>query len=668
MSRKSSRTSRIGIGLAAAVSLTVAGQAQETEERVQLEDVVVTATRSAVSTKQLPANVTVITAEDIARGNYSDVVSVLERRAGIHFRSFSGYQEAAVDIRGFGENSHGRVLVLRDGRKLNRPDSRSINWNQIPLANVERIEVVRGPNGAVYGDHAVGGVINIITKKGSERPTSELRVEAGTENFNRQVLSTAGNLGDLDYALSFERGESAGWRDRSGTRTEGGDVSLGYSFGPGLRLDVNLDALHTEYEMPGGLFKAAYEADPAQAGNPADEAIEEYFAISPRLSARVGDHGEFVLDLGFMRKDIEADLPSYFVPQYTDLEIDTLSVSPRYVHTAPVGELPNRLTIGLDWTDDSVDLERYDSRARTNGIGGAEVTKDTLAVYVNDALNLTDAVTASVGARWARSTFAAEERNAAGATVIDDDAAHREKAYHLGLTWNATETTKLFLKYEHFFRFPFTDEQISYSGYGSGFSKDLYPETGDSYEAGIEQQLPGNLTLAGTLFHMEMEDEIAWDGANFRNANLGETIHQGLELAASVDPWSFLSFYGNYTLLGAEFDAGPNNGNRIPLVPKHKVAVGAEFRPLDVLRVHVDARHTSSMREGGDDANALDKIEDYTVVDVGVAYSLDGRRTTWEIFAGVDNVFDERYSNLIFYGGHYAAPGRTYKIGAKVRF
>ena len=133
----------------------------------QMQDMVVTATRSKAPAREVPANVTVISAEEIAKGNYSDVVSVLKRIAGLHFRSYSGNQEAAVDIRGFGENSYGRVLILRDGRKLNRPDLRSINWNQIPLANVERIEIIRGPSGAAYGDHAVGGVINIITKKAS---------------------------------------------------------------------------------------------------------------------------------------------------------------------------------------------------------------------------------------------------------------------------------------------------------------------------------------------------------------------------------------------------------------------------------------------------------------------------------------------------------------------
>ena len=631
-----------------------------------MPDVVVSAVRSEVATREIPANITVITAEDIAKGNYTDMVSVLKRRAGIHFRSFSGNQEAAVDIRGFGENSFGRVLILRDGRKLNRPDMRSINWSQIPLANVERIEVTRGPNGAMYGDQAVGGVINIITKKGAECPTGEIVVEGGSEKFNRQLLSTAGRLGGLDYALSLERSGTEGWRDRTGSRTEGGDLSLGYSFSEGLHLDVNVSALHTDYEMPGALFDPAYSADPAKAGNPADEAVADYFGVSPTLTAQLGQYAELILDLGYSRKDMETDQVSWF--SWTNLVIETYAISPRIVVTAPVGELANRLTVGLDWTHDSLEVERYFDANRTVYGGGADITKDTVAAYINDALHLTDTVIFSAGARFAKSTYSVEEENNLGAIVADDEDTHREQAYHLGLTWNATESTKLFAKYEHFFRFPFTDEQISYNGWGSSFNKDLEPETGDSYEVGIEQQLPHNVTVAATLFRMEMQDEIAYDAINYTNANLDETVHQGLELSAWADPVSFLSVYLNYTFQDVEFDAGPNDGNEIPLVPKHKLNGGIEVRPMEAFRVSLDATYTSHMYEGGDNANALDQMDDYIVVDLGLAYSLELGKTSWEIFGGIDNLLDEGYTDFVFWGGHYAAPGRTYKAGVKVAF
>jgi iron complex outermembrane receptor protein len=135
-----------------------------------------------------------------------------------------------------------------------------------------------------------------------------------------------------------------------------------------------------------------------------------------------------------------------------------------------------------------------------------------------------------------------------------------------------------------------------------------------------------------------------------------------------ADPLAWLSCYVNYTLLDVEFDAGPNDGNEIPLVPKHKVNAGIEVRPLESLRANLDATYTSHMYEGGDNANALDQMDDYIVVDLGVAYSLELGKTSWEIFGGIDNLFDEGYTDFVFWTGRYAAPGRTYKAGVKVGF
>jgi iron complex outermembrane receptor protein len=655
-------------------SLAFAGETQTTDP-TQLDDMVVTASRSAEQARNVAANVTVITAADIDAGNYSDVVSVLKQRAGLHFRSGFSNQEASVDIRGFGENSFGRVLILRDGRKLNRPDQRSLNWEQIPLANIDRIEIIRGANSALYGDQAVGGVINIITKKGGNEPSSQVTMEGGSESFNRQALSTTGSLSGLNYALSLQRKETAGWRDRTGARTEGGDLSLGYVFSDGLRLDANLNLLNTDYEMPGPLTEAEYDADPTQAANDEDEARENYIGFDTTLTAKVGDNGQFLVDLGYLKKEIETDtIYSWGGGSWTNLDLETWSVSPRYVLTAPMGNLENRMTLGVDWTYDSLYLERYNDEDRSILNGTADVSKNSLGVYLNDALHLHESLILSTGARLAASTYAVEEEDGTGTVTDDEEDTHREQAYHLGLTWLPRETTKLFAKYEHFYRFPFTDEQICYSGYGtSSFNKDLKAETGNSFEIGVEQQLPGAVTLAATLFHMEMQDEISTDYSSISyNSNLDDTLHQGLELSLRAEPDDRISLYMTYTYQNVEFASGDNEGNEIPLVPKHKLGGGIELRPLKGLRVSLDATHTSSMVTGGDNANTQDRLDDYTVVDLGLAYTFRHGDANWEVFGGVDNLFDEEYAEYGFnygYGSYYyPASGRTCKAGLKIAF
>ena len=116
------------------------------ESVITLEEVVVTATRDTEEIRKVPANVSVITAEQIENQAQRLFVEVLDKLESIQFRSYSGNSsQAFIDTRGFGgDNPFGKTLIMLDGRRLNRPDMASINWLQIPLNNIERIEVVRG--------------------------------------------------------------------------------------------------------------------------------------------------------------------------------------------------------------------------------------------------------------------------------------------------------------------------------------------------------------------------------------------------------------------------------------------------------------------------------------------------------------------------------------------
>ncbi len=127
--------------------LTVHAQDKKDEDEVvKLKEVVVTATRDKQETRKTPANVTVITAEEISKTGATTLVEVLENIEGAQFRSYSGNSsQALIDLRGFGgDNPFGKTLILLDGRRLNRPDMSPASLMQIPLNNIESIEVIRG--------------------------------------------------------------------------------------------------------------------------------------------------------------------------------------------------------------------------------------------------------------------------------------------------------------------------------------------------------------------------------------------------------------------------------------------------------------------------------------------------------------------------------------------
>ena len=202
---------------ATALSGCLFAQAETTNTVPEAELIVVTATRSISDARDVPGNPSVITAHDISEGHYTSVPEALEKQAGLFFRNYADNpSQAGVDIRGFGgDNPHGKVLVLVNGRKLNRPDMAVINWAQIPMQAVERIEVVRGPNSVLYGDHAVGGVINIITRDGSDIPKTTLQASAGSYAAYDQNVVTSGKLDGLGYVATAGHQSGDGYRDRS---------------------------------------------------------------------------------------------------------------------------------------------------------------------------------------------------------------------------------------------------------------------------------------------------------------------------------------------------------------------------------------------------------------------------------------------------------------------
>jgi iron complex outermembrane recepter protein len=147
-------------------------------------EIVVTATREQQEAIRTPAHVTVLTADDLSAPGIVTIMDALQHLSGVQLKeSPIGPSGAEISMRGFGENSHGRVLVLLDGQRMNYPDMAGINWLQIPKSSVERVEVVRGGSSSLYGDYAVAGVVNIITRKGTGKPAANISQDAGDDGL-----------------------------------------------------------------------------------------------------------------------------------------------------------------------------------------------------------------------------------------------------------------------------------------------------------------------------------------------------------------------------------------------------------------------------------------------------------------------------------------------------
>jgi iron complex outermembrane receptor protein len=571
-------------------------------------------------------------------------------------------------MRGFGgDNPFGKALIMLDGRRLNRPDMASLNWLQVPVSNIERIEIVRGPGSVLYGDSAIGGVINIITKKGTAKPKANASVTVGSYGFHDEQAGVTGAWGKTSFALTGENQRTYGYRDRSRFSSQGGGLNLGYDASDKLALDMGLSFTRTDYDLPGALTKNQVEQNRRQAGNPNDDNSEKYYNANLRAESDWGSVGRVVVDFLYGQKDLTANMASWGT--FNNNFINTYGVTPKYILNRDILGHGNKITLGLDYYYETLDADRYSTRERTTKTALIGLHKESMGYYVRDEFSILRELIFSAGYRTERAEIKGTDTDvSAQATIFDNKKIHSAEAYEAALTYLIGKKSKVYVKYATVYRIPFTDEQAVYSGFGADeFLQNLDKEKGKSYEAGTHFYPLENLRIGITFFRTNMEDEIVYNNATGRNENLDKTKHEGAELSLSYYIKDRGKLYGNFTYHNAEFEAGANTGKTVPLVPEVKANAGMEIYLPHNFMLRPEVRYASSAFQGGDNSNTADKVQSYTFYDLSLHYRHTYQDRTLSAFIGVENLTDEKYE-LILYNGYYPYPGITLRGGISFEF
>ena len=660
--------------------LVMADEAEQ-EKMKTLDEVVVTATRVAKDIKTVPANVTVITADEITDSGASSIVEVLQNQANIHIRTFSGNpSQAQIDLRGFGENGFGRTLVLLDGRRLNRLDMRSINWTQLPLDQIERIEVVRGSGSVLYGDAAVAGVIHIITKKGAADTSITGSLQIGEDSFHDERVGIMGSTEKLSYSVSAANQQTDGWRDRTGFQSYGAGFQLGYDISDYLSISGGASLNRTDFELPGTLTKdqLAQDRTQAQPGHTNDESENDYQNANLLFEGSFGSLGNMEINLVYGNSEISSNILSYWPPaQFNVSDSDSIGVQPKYVLNSEHGSFSNQLVTGVDIYHESLNVDKFSDAARQNKTHSTEMERDTAGWYIRDEITIDNSIILHGGVRIEKAEINGRSTTLATSTVdFDEEKEHDGKVFDVGATWLPKDNMKLYTKYSTIYRYPFIDEQAAFYGFGSDvFLTDLEAEEGQSIEAGFEVNPLHDLSVGITLFQIDMEEEISWNEITFRNENLDDTRHRGLEVSLDYNLLETLNLQLNYTYQKATFESGNYSGNEVPLVPNNLLAANLDLTLIDSLHLLASAKYVDESYLSQDFDNNTEKLDDYTVVDLMLRYKKDIGKTQITTFLGITNLFDEEYSthgtDNESWGGentYYPSPGRKFYGGISGRF
>ena len=648
-----------------------------------MEEIVVTATRDAEEVRRIPANITVITAKEIERLGVTSVVEVLGNVGSINLRSYSGNpSQTMVDLRGFGgDNPYGKVLILLDGRRLNRPDMASVNWLQIPVATIERIEVVRGSGSVLYGDSAVSGVISIITKRGEGKPETSGSLIVGSYGLHDERVAFSGAVDRFSYALTGENQKTSGYRERSEFSSKGGGIDMGYDASDYFNISLGVTFNKTDFDLPGTLSKAQMEENPKQyqPGHSEDDTSSEYLNMKLCIESVLGDYGQFDIDFLYGNKNLESNMPSQWSDKYNDYDMDTVAVTPKYVLEKDIFGHENKLMFGIDCYHETMDLDKYSDKGRLSKTHVVDFTKDSLGYYVRDEFSIFQTLELSFGYRVERAKIEGNYTNLSDLTERFEDnmKIHKGEAYEGGLTWIIGEKSKVFAKYSTVYRYPFLEEQAVYFGTPVAFLTDLDKEKGKSIDIGTSFYPLKNLQVGVTLYRIDMEDEIKYVGQwpTGKNENFDKTRHEGLEFSLSYKLEQLSNLYANFIYEKAKFREGENRNKELPLVPNVITNLGLEiYLPFDFsLRPEMTYIGDSYLADDLD--NNTEKLKGYTLFDASLFYKPGKDKSAFSVFISVLNLTDEKYSTYGYdnqqwglANTYYPSQGINIKSGVSFNF
>ena len=638
------------------------------EEIERLPELVVDAEEDdRVIPEHFAGEAVVISEKEIAEAGARSVAEVLAARGGVRFTSTSGNPAGgSAHLRGFGENSASRVLVLVDGRPINRADMASISWLEVPVSRLERVEILRGPQTARFGDNAVGGVIHLITKDGAGRSTGT-EVAAGSDGYRLARASHRERIDGHGLSFDFERNESDGWRQNSWS-----DITTA-----GLRWDKRWGRVDAEWGIswaeegfgfPGPLGEERYRRDPRQSIYVEFGQADQYFSEAERWASdgRVGvDLGGglgFQMPLSFLRRDLEWNFGPGF---HVDNRLDGWTI-------APALEWRGRsatAAVGASFRWDALELDSFRELERIDQLGEASLDRSVAGVFATADWEIAPGWHLGSAARWERSELEARARSFVFPTfpALNFDRGTREthRAAQLGLRWEPEEEWAAWVRYDLLYRLPSTDEIASYQGFPLDvpFNDELRAETGHNFEAGAEWNRDG-WTAGLNVFLQRLEGEIAYDFNRNLNVNLADTRRFGGEawVGYRADAWDFQLRYAG---VDAEFQSGPYAGKDVYLVPNHEVTGLLGWRPHERVLVQGEWQWIGEAWEGNDLENERPKLPAYDVANLMVRGEI---LSGLSLYLRINNLFDERYATVRYNGAWYPAAGRQFVVGLRHDF
>jgi len=696
----------VSLGLTAPLALLFSTE-QAFSAEADISEVVVTATRIGVSSFEVPAAISSVSGDQLRNDtlgvNLADDVATVP---GLLARNRNNYaQDQQISIRGIGANSAfgiRGVRVYQDGIPATGPDGQG-QVSQFNLDSAHRVEILRGPFSALYGNSS-GGVIQIFTADGAAPTQLRSAVAYGSFDNFRAGVNASGADGSLGYNVDFTHFSVDGYRDHSSAHSESFNGKFDYSFNDANRLAFVANVIsRPDAQDPLGLTPAQFSADPEQTA-----AVATTFNTRKSLEQQ---QGGLIYDL-----DINDEQSVRVLGYYGHRSVEQFLSIPASAQGAPtsaggVVDLNRKFGGGdarwswqgmlasrpLTWVA-GVSYDRQNELRRgynnfigtTTGVRGAlrrdenNIVRD-LDEYTQGTWDFAPAWSVMVGVRHSDVNFDSQDHYIT-ATNRDDsgDLSYSATSPVAGLTFKARPWLHLYASYGQGFQTPLGSE-LAYSASGqAGLNFALRPARSDNSELGAKVQIRPDLTAEAAVFQALTRNEIVVNtnsGGRSTYQNSGRTRRGGAELSLDYRFTDDLRLQFAYTYIDATYSdayltcvAAPCTtpsvpiaaGSRLPGVPKNNAFATVRWGKELGWRASASAQYVSAVAVN--DANTV-FAPAYALFGVVGGYGMDLRTARVSTFLRLNNILDRRYVGSVIVAdgnGRYFEPGPGFNVLAGV--
>lgn len=597
----------------------------------------------------------VITSQQITDSGAKNIIQVLQS-AGIQASSTPGENNPQISMRGFGDNATENMLLLINGVPLRQPDMSSINLNQIPIQNISHIEIWNGGAGVQYGDQAVGGVINIITKT-PMRNFREMQAQIGSYNGKSIVAAVSHRWkNNLGLGLNMQHNQTDNYRYHNQEKNNYLNGNMDYAWQKGK---THWDYFLTQQwlQLPGALTWQQVKQNPRQTQFPNERDFSQSLnqLVQGNITQNLAENWQLSMPLLYNAMNGNGRLSNMDFTQARH-EINAL---PTLKTDFNLWQRPvvNHFNLEADNATYSLNYPGiYATNAQQTQYGAA----NTLDIALSWRWHFL------AGYRYA---VIYNKQNGNGENNLDNS--NNAHAYDVGLSWQIKPYLRWFLRDNQVFRFPKVDEDVN-----TNTGKPLKTQIGQSYETGVTWKtsyLIGMISIYQLNLHNEISTVPVIIGAQTGavNENLSPTQRQGLIINNTWNINQHWAYALMYQYVHAVFNSGEFKGNAIPFVAPQNFATHLIYKINSHWQAYIEGVYTGPKNLADDVEERSPQLAGYTLYNANVSYQFKKLQVALQV-QDITNKLYFDYAVAVYNGAqtadyYYPANRRTVWLTAILR-